>query len=73
MLQMVSAGRGVAALPGWLVDTYAKSLQLVSLRLGSEGIMKHIYLGMRNNDVNIDYIADFVRLAKQTENQVDKG
>ena len=73
MLQMVSAGRGVAALPGWLVDTYAKSLKLVSLRLGTKGIMKHIYLGMRNNDVNIDYIADFVRLAKQTENQVDKG
>ena len=73
MLQMVSAGRGVAALPGWLVDTYANSLKLVSLRLGTKGIMKHIYLGMRNNDVNIDYIADFVRLAKQTENQVDKG
>jgi len=73
MLQMVSAGRGVAALPGWLVDTYANSLKLVSVRLGPKGIMKHIYLGMRNNDVNIDYIADFVRLAKQTENQVDKG
>ena len=73
MLQMVSAGRGVAALPGWLVDTYARSLKLVSLRLGTKGIMKHIYLGMRNNDVNIDYIADFVRLAKQTENQVDEG
>jgi len=73
MLQMVSAGRGVAALPGWLVDTYAESLQLVSLQLGDEGIMKHIYLGMRNNDVNIDYIADFVRLAKQTVNQADKA
>ncbi|HCA77091.1 MAG TPA: LysR family transcriptional regulator, partial [Alteromonas sp.] len=44
MLQMVSAGRGVAALPGWLVDTYANSLKLVSVRLGPKGIMKHIYL-----------------------------
>lgn len=69
MLQMVSAGRGVAALPGWLVDTYASQLQLASLRLGSKGIMKHIYLGMRNNDINIDYIAAFVRLAKETDNQ----
>lgn len=72
MLQIVSAGRGIAALPGWLIDTYAEEMKLSSLRLGNTGIMKHIYLGMRNNDVHIDYIADFVRLAKQTDNQVSR-
>src|SRR5690606_17440747 len=38
MLQMVESGRGVAALPGWLVAQYEKRLQVRSLRLGKKGV-----------------------------------
>jgi DNA-binding transcriptional LysR family regulator len=36
MLQMVASGRGVTALPKWLVTDYAPHLQLRTLRLGHQ-------------------------------------
>lgn len=66
MLQMVAAGRGVAALPGWLVAEYSPRLPLVSLRLGEEGISKRIFLGMRADDAEPAYLASFINLAKGT-------
>jgi LysR family transcriptional regulator for metE and metH len=67
MLQMVACGRGVAALPLWLVAEYQETLSIVPVRLGSRGISKQIFLGVRNGDTKVDYVADFVRLAKQTQ------
>lgn len=63
MLQMVESGRGVAALPGWLVSEYAQRLAIVPLRLGRHGVSKQIFLGVRQADVDIDYVAAFVKLA----------
>src|SRR6202012_2744410 len=40
MLQMVESGRGVAALPRWLVEEYAGKMNLVPVRLGRKGIAK---------------------------------
>ncbi|NVK55524.1 MAG: LysR family transcriptional regulator [Alteromonadaceae bacterium] len=67
MLQMVAAGRGVAALPGWLIEQYAQHMPLTSLRFGEQGIMKQIHVGIRSGDTKVEYIADFIRLAKQTD------
>ncbi|HEY8607869.1 MAG TPA: LysR family transcriptional regulator [Noviherbaspirillum sp.] len=64
MLQMVASGRGVAALPGWLVAEYAEKLALCPVRLGRNGIAKQIFLGMREADNGIDYLDDFVALAR---------
>ena len=65
MLQMVAAHRGVAALPGWLIKEYQAKLNIVGIPFGSSGIHKHIYLGIRDNDKNVEYIQDFIQLAKQ--------
>lgn len=67
MLQMVSSGRGVTALPGWLVAEYADRLQLRCVRLGPHGIKKQIFLGMRESDRNIDYLKSFVEVARQAD------
>lgn len=64
MLQMVSAGRGVAALPGWLVAQYQTQMPLASVPLGPAGIAKQIHLGVRELDRQVDYLADFIRLAE---------
>ena len=64
MLQMVAAGRGVAALPRWLVEEYAEKLPVKPVRLGTEGIPKKIYLGVRERDVGIDYLASFLAMAR---------
>lgn len=67
MLQMVAAGRGVCALPGWLVDEYSKSMPLKSIRFGEEGIRKQIFVGVRKDEQHIDYLNDFIAQAKKTK------
>ncbi|MDY0273360.1 MAG: LysR family transcriptional regulator [Advenella sp.] len=64
MLQMVASGRGVTALPRWLVEEYAEKLDIVPLRLGPNGIAKQIFVGLRETDATIDYIQAFVALAR---------
>ncbi|GAA4022265.1 LysR family transcriptional regulator [Actimicrobium antarcticum] len=65
MLQMVAAGRGVAALPGWLVAEYADKVAITPVRLGRNGIPKQLFFGVRETDAPIDYLEAFVALARQ--------
>lgn len=67
MLQMVASGRGVAALPGWLVAEYAGKMAISSVRLGRQGIAKQIFLGVREADADIDYLKAFVELARHSD------
>lgn len=64
MLQMVAAGRGVTALPRWLVDEYSDRWPLHSLALGDRGIAKQIFLGVREGDRGIDYLGSFLHMAQ---------
>jgi LysR family transcriptional regulator for metE and metH len=70
MLQMVVSGRGVAALPRWLVEEYAEKLPIVPVKLGPKGILKQIYLGSREADDKVDYLQAFVELARGTSHVV---
>ncbi|MEO6293010.1 MAG: LysR family transcriptional regulator [Burkholderiaceae bacterium] len=65
MLQMVASGRGVAALPRWLVESYAAEMSLVPVRLGKQGIAKQIFLGAREADTQVDYMKAFFELARK--------
>ena len=67
MLQMVAAGRGICALPGWLVDEFAKTMPIKSLRFGKEGIKKQIFIGVRKNEHEINYLSEFITQAKKTK------
>lgn len=64
MLQMVASGRGVAALPRWLVEEYAAKMDIVPVRLGVHGIAKQIFLGTREAETSIDYLQAFIELAR---------
>ena len=66
MLQMVAANRGVAALPDWLVAEYAASMPIKAIRMGSRGISKQIFLGIREADGTVDYMAAFIELSGQS-------
>ena len=66
MLQMVASGRGVAALPRWLVDEYAGRMAVAPVRLGQEGVFKQIFLGTREVDAGTAYLEAFVEIARQT-------
>ncbi len=65
MLQMVASGRGVAALPRWLVQEYADKLEIVPVRLGPLGIDKQIFLGAREADLETGYLRAFIELARR--------
>ncbi|MCK7552010.1 LysR family transcriptional regulator [Marinobacter goseongensis] len=64
MLQMVAAGRGVAALPRWLVEEYGERMPIAPVRLGQAGISKQIFLGLRERDRDVDYLNSFMNLAR---------
>ncbi|MBU3636086.1 LysR family transcriptional regulator [Polynucleobacter sp. es-MAR-4] len=64
MLQMVESGRGVGALPRWLVEEYANKLDILPIRLGKNGVSKQIFLGMREGEDSIDYIKSFIEIAR---------
>jgi LysR family transcriptional regulator, regulator for metE and metH len=64
MLQMIAAGRGVAALPGWLVGEYAGRIPITAVRLGRRGIAKQIHLGLREADLDVDYMKAFIALSR---------
>ncbi len=69
MLQMVASGRGVAALPRWLVNEYANKLPITALKLGRSGIAKQIFLGFRQTDAELDYLKGFVKLAESIKDR----
>lgn len=65
MLQMVASKRGVSALPAWLVEQYSKSLPITSIKLGKQGIKKQIFIGLRERDIEIEYIQSFIDIASE--------
>jgi len=67
LMQMVAAGRGVSAFPRWLVERYAKDLALAPVPLGKKGVHKQIFLGCRNAEADIDYVAAFMRRAQSSQ------
>ena len=64
MLQMVASGRGVAALPRWLVEENADRFAVFPVRLGESGVAKQIFLGIREADADIDYLRAFLSMAR---------
>jgi LysR family transcriptional regulator for metE and metH len=64
LLQMVAAGRGVTALPRWLAQDYAQRVAIVPVRLGRQGITKQLFLGVRQADLELDYLRSFIEFAR---------
>jgi len=67
MLQMVASGRGVAALPRWLVEENATRAAVVPVRLGRAGVPKKIHLGLRAADARTPYLEGFIQTARAVQ------
>lgn len=70
MLHLVAAGRGVSAIPDWLLREEGGGLPIRAVRIG-DGLPKSIHLGTRRGEEGIDYVAGFLALAAGT--QPDRG
>lgn len=66
MLQMVDAGRGVSAMPDWLLHEMPLGARAHAVRLGENGIPKSIHVGLRTEDFRVAYIEGFIDIARAT-------
>lgn len=64
ILQMVAAGRGVTALPKWLIDESKESDLLTCRSLGEQGVSKTLYLGHRKAQDVLGFVDDFIALSQ---------
>ncbi|PML97932.1 hypothetical protein BCT64_05580 [Vibrio breoganii] len=63
LLQMVSGGFGVAALPDWAVRTF-ENQDLISTKPLGGGIRRHLYAGVRVADSKLEHIQAFTELTQ---------
>ncbi len=64
MVQLVASGRGVCALPNWVLDEYVAQ-GLISVRsAGKEGIWPTLYAAVREEQLSKPFVQDFLQLAK---------
>ncbi|WDZ49686.1 LysR family transcriptional regulator [Acinetobacter vivianii] len=64
LIQLVASGRGIAALPDWVVNEYEQKGWVVSRRLdcvASEGLRRTLYAGYRVEDKEKNYFEGFIK------------
>ncbi|MCD9470135.1 hypothetical protein GLP34_17460 [Photobacterium phosphoreum] len=64
LIQMVSAGMGVAALPNWAVDNFVHQGLIVSKPLG-KGLWRRLFAAVRASEHQHQYLKAFFATAKQ--------
>lgn len=72
LIQLVASGRGVAALPDWVVKDYEQKGWVVSRRLqinGNEGLRRTLYAAYRADDFKKAFIEGFLNQLKQFSKQ----
>ena len=69
MLQMAELQRGVCVLPRWLAEERCKRGKLSTLKLGSGGMLRKLYIAMRDSDKEIAYIRSFIEVGRATAKQ----
>lgn len=67
MLQRVAAGHGISVLPDRLVREDDAHLSVRTCRLRPDGIEKALHLDVRRGEQETDYIAGFLRLAREAQ------
>lgn len=63
-IQLVAAGRGVAALPNWALTEYTQHALLSTVRLGEKGVWRTLYAAVRQEDRDTAFISEFIETAK---------
>ena len=64
LIQLVASGRGIAALPDWVISEYEHKGWVTSKRLNCvapEGLKRTLYAGFRTEDKDKDYFAGFLK------------
>jgi LysR family transcriptional regulator, regulator for metE and metH len=72
LIQLVASGRGIAALPDWVVNEYEQKGWVISRRLecaGEKGLRRTLYAGYRTEEREKDYFAGFLKQLQKFSHQ----
>jgi LysR family transcriptional regulator for metE and metH len=64
MVQLVASGRGLAALPNWVLAEYDRQALIEVRSAGSVGIWPTLYAAVREEQLETPFVDDFLKLAK---------
>ncbi len=64
ILLLVASGRGVAALPDWVMREAAQADSLTTRQLGRNGLKGTLYAAVRRSDHQLGYVQDFIDMAR---------
>ncbi|MBC5831262.1 HTH-type transcriptional regulator MetR [Vibrio metschnikovii] len=64
LVQMVSAGLGVATLPNWAISEFSRQGLITSKPLG-DGLWRRLFVATRNSEKNKHYLQAFFAIARQ--------
>ncbi len=73
ILELVKSGRGVTALPNWVLATPVSQKKIVALRLGNQGLWSTLYAAIRDADRRLAYLNAFIESARQTAEHTLSG
>lgn len=73
ILQLVASGRGVAALPGWTVQSYLDRSYVVGKPVGKSGLHSRLYAATTARAARLAYMEEFIRLMREVSFATLKG
>ena len=65
MIQLVAAGRGVAALPNWAISEYLQHDLIRSVPLGKQGVWRTLHAGLRREEADVPFLQEFIDTARR--------
>jgi LysR family transcriptional regulator for metE and metH len=64
ILQLVASRRGIAALPGWAVQSYLEAGYVLGKRIGKNGLRAELYAVTSEQFSELAYIKDFIETVR---------
>lgn len=64
ILQLVASRRGIAALPGWAVQSYLEAGYVLGKRIGKNGLRAELYAVTSQQFGELSYIKDFIETVR---------
>lgn len=65
IMLLVASNRGVSVLPDWVVANEQYGHDFVSKKLTKNGVSRRLYAAVRDADLELGYITDFVKFTKE--------
>ncbi len=73
ILQLVASGRGIAALPNWVLTEYLHKQYVAARPLGEQGMHGTLYAAMRKEDKQLAFMEAFLQSTRNTAFKVLDG